>query len=164
MPASIDPENAQPDHEGHMGLSFEAVTADEEQWIDDQLNLASEFVGVYAGETTDGSFTLEALDLAFAQYLASETDPSGAEAVILAVGTAFGTVLVENLGFGWVIATDDYGTGLAIRARPGRGDMTIFPTDFVSKRYERREAPFLVASFGEIRHHLQEMAADWGDA
>jgi Domain of unknown function (DUF3806) len=78
--------------------------------------------------------------------------------------SAFGGELVEVLGFQWVIATDEYGTDLAVLARPGRGDVTIFPADFVAKRYERREAPFLVTAFAETSEHLRRIAAEWGES
>jgi hypothetical protein len=42
--------------------------------------------------------------------------------------------------------------------------VTIFPADFVAKRYERWEAPFLVDAIEEIRHHLHEMAEEWGES
>lgn len=147
-----------------MRRSFEPLTAAEEQWLGGQLDQAREFVRAYAPAAPDDSVTLEALDQAFANYLASDTDPGGATALVLAVGAAFGTQLVESLGFEWGVATDDYGTDVAVLARPGRGDVTIFPTDFVAKRYERREAPFLVAALAEIRHHLDQIAAEWGDS
>jgi hypothetical protein len=146
-----------------MDRSFEPLTESERQWVRDQLDLAREFVRDFDPHTSDHPPSLESLDRAFASYLAHDSEPSRANAIVLALGAAFGTRLVEDLGFQWVIATDDYGTDLAVLARPGRGDVAIFPSDFVTKRYERREAPFLVASIAEIRDQLREIAAEWGD-
>ena len=84
--------------------------------------------------------------------------------MVLAIGAAFGTRLVEDLGFRWVVVTDDYGTDLAVLARPGRGDVIIVPADFVAKRYERKEAPFLVEAFAEIQRHLREIAVEWSES
>jgi hypothetical protein len=147
----------------HRNRSFEPLSEAEAQWVRKQLGRAREFVRDQDPGSVDGPPTLELLDRAFCNYLASASDPGDANAVVLAVGVAFGVRLVEDLGFEWVIATDDYGTDLAVLARRERGDVTIFPTEFVSKRCERREAPFLVASYAEIRHHLGEIATKWGD-
>jgi Domain of unknown function (DUF3806) len=147
-----------------MSRSFEPLSGAEIRWVQEQLESAREFVSQYTAEDSGSPTSLVSLDRAFVSYLASESDPSEADAVVLAVGVAFGSKLVEELGFEWVIATDDYGTDLAVLAWPGRGDVTIFPTDFVAKRYERREAPFLKSAFAEIRQQLQKVAAEWRDA
>jgi hypothetical protein len=146
-----------------MDRSFEPLTDAELQWVEDQLDRASEFVRTYSLEDLRSPLTLESLDRAFVNYLASGSDPSTANGVVLAIGAAFGTKLVEELGFRWVIVTDEFGTDLAVLARPDRGDVTIVPADFVAKRYERREAPFLVAALAEIRNHLAEIAAEWSE-
>jgi hypothetical protein len=52
--------------------------------------------------------SLESLDRAFANYLASGAEPTEANEVVLAVGAAFGARLVGDLGFRWAIATDDH--------------------------------------------------------
>jgi Domain of unknown function (DUF3806) len=143
---------------------FEPLTAAEEQWVRDQLVWAHEFVRASGQDNRNSELTLKSLDQAFERYLASDGDPSTANAVVLAIGAAFGTRLVEDLGFQWVVVKDDYGTDLAVLARPGRGDVTIVPGDFVAKRYERKEAPFLVAAFTEIRDQLREIATEWGES
>ena len=84
--------------------------------------------------------------------------------VVLTVGAAFGEHLVRELGFEWCIATDDWGTDIAVRARPGCGDVTIFPTDYVAKRWERKETGFLATSIGPIAKTVEESASDWGRA
>jgi hypothetical protein len=144
--------------------SFEPLTTAEEQWVRDQLVLAHEFVRAFVRDNHNSELTLKSLDEAFERYLASESDPSTANGVVLAIGAAFGTRLVEDLGFQWIVVMDEYGTDLAVLARRGRGDVTIVPGDFVAKRYERKEAPFLVAAFAEIRDQLRKIAAEWGES
>src|SRR5579872_5841482 len=117
-----------------MDRSFEPLTSVENKWIDDQLELAREFVQTFRPEDSHRRLTLESLDQAFVSYLESNANPSTANGVILAIGAAFGTRLVEDLGFQWVIVKDEYGTDLAVLARPGRGDVIIVPADFVAKR------------------------------
>jgi len=58
---------------------------------------------------------------------------------------------VDRAGFEWTIAADDQGTDLAVRALPGRGDVLVYPANFVAKRWERRESNFLAACFQAIR-------------
>jgi len=147
-----------------MDRAFEPLTEAEQQWVRDQLERARAFACEYDSHFHDGQPSLESLDRAFAKYLTFGAEPTEANGVVLAVGAAFGARLVEDLGFRWAIATDDYGTDLAVLARPGRGNVTIFPANFVAKRYERREAPFLVNAIAEIRHHLHEIAEEWGES
>jgi hypothetical protein len=144
-------------------LKFEPLTELEHRWIGEQLAKGCEFARDFDPEVGDGKVTLASLDRAFKHYLDTESDTSSANDIVLAVGAAFGSALIAELGFQWVIATDDYGTNLAVLARPGRGDVTIFPADFVSKRYERREAPFLNAALAEIQQSLRDVAAEWGE-
>ena len=147
-----------------MERSFQALTEAEHRWIHDQLDRAREFVYAFAPQVTGDPLALEALDQAFSNFLASDShDVATANAAVIGVGVAFGDKLVERLGFSWVIATDDYGTDLAVLSRPGRGDVTIFPTDFVAKRYERKESGFLKASLVDIEDQLREVAVEWGD-
>jgi hypothetical protein len=149
--------------EQQMDRKFKRLTTDEKQWIRDQLVRAREFLQEFGPNNHGDRLTLKSLDQAFVSYLASDSDPNTANGVVLAVGTAFGARLVKELGFQWVVVKDEYGTDLAVLGRPGRGDVTIAPLDFVGKRYERREAPFLVAAFREIRDQLRRIAAEWGE-
>jgi hypothetical protein len=142
---------------------FEPLTESEHEWIGEQLTRARDFAREFDPEARYGEATLDSLDRAFRHYLDTERDSSRANDVVLAVGVVFGSALIAGLGFQWVISTDDFGTDLAVLARPGRGDVTIFPADFVSKRYERREAPFLVSAFSEIQQSLRDIAAEWGE-
>jgi hypothetical protein len=142
--------------------TFESLRDVELQWVSDRLAQARDF-GLNFDPQSGGELTLASLDRAFERFLSSDHEPSRANEVINAVGVAFGVVLVAELSFQWVITTDDFGTDLAVLARPGRGDVTIVPTDFVSKRYERRETPFLVAALEDIKRQLDEVALEWGD-
>jgi hypothetical protein len=146
-----------------MDRKFEPLSESEHQWIAEQLARAREFVREFDPQAGDGEATLDSLDRAFRHYLDAESDASNANDVVLAVGAAFGLALVEGLEFEWVIVTDDYGTDLAVLARRGRGDVTIFPAEFVAKRYERREAPFLNAAYAEIQQSLRDVATEWGE-
>jgi hypothetical protein len=148
-----------------MDRSFDPLSETESRYLGEQLARARDFALAFDPQAEGGRPSLDSLDRAFEEYLASSGgEPSDANEVVQAVGAVFGAELVEGLGFQWVIATDDYGTDLAVLARPGRGDVAIFPAEFVAKRYECREAPFLVTAFAEISRHLREIAAEWGES
>jgi hypothetical protein len=147
-----------------MERSFVALTEAERRWIFDELEQAREFVRAFAPEVTGDLLSLESLDEAFSNLIKSDNhDGATANASVIAVGVAFGNKLVERLGFNWVIVTDEYGTDLGVLSRPGRGDVTIIPTDFVAKRYERKEWGFLESSFADIECQLREIAVEWGE-
>lgn len=142
-----------------MSYAFQDLNPGEFAWIADQLARAIEFGGGKAGDELP---TLAQFDAAFARFV--ESDPSAherANAVALMVGVALGTHLVRTLGFEWVIATDEYGTDLAVVALRGRGDITLFPSNFVAKRWERRETGFLADVLGQVSETLAESERQW---
>jgi hypothetical protein len=82
-------------------------------------------------------------------------------AVINYVGIAFGQALVDGIGFSWVIATDDQGSELAVHGFPGRGDVLVYPANFVAKRWERRETNFLEKAYQQIGRDARAIFRDW---
>ena len=142
-----------------MPYAFQDLNPGEVAWLADQLARAIEFAGGKAGGELP---TLAQFDAAFTSFV--ETDPAGnerANAIVLLLGAALGTHLVRTLGFEWVIATDEYGPDLAVVARRGRGDITLFPSNFVAKRWERRETGFLAAVPGQVSETLAESERSW---
>src|SRR5690242_19273370 len=99
-----------------MNQKIDSVSESEQLWIAAQLKKASEFVCAYSTGNSANSVTLEALDHAFAGWMASgAADQTGdVNSVINCVGIAFGQLLVEGLGLSWVIASDEYGSDLAV--------------------------------------------------
>jgi hypothetical protein len=77
------------------------------------------------------------------------------------VGIAFGQVLVDKVGLQWVVATDEYGTEFAVHGLPNRGDVLVYPANFVAKRWERRESNFLEDALQRIAHDVQKVASEW---
>jgi hypothetical protein len=47
------------------------------------------------------------------------------------------------VGLAWVIASGKNGSDLAVYGLPGKGDVLVYPANFVAKRWERREKNFL---------------------
>jgi Domain of unknown function (DUF3806) len=109
----------------------------ERQWVADNVAEAKRMVG--------GDLTVDALDDLWAASL--RDDPADPNPAINMVGLAFGHLLAERLGLSWVALTDEHGTEIAVR---GRADFTVFPTNFVAKRYAGRETGFIAASFDEM--------------
>lgn len=142
-------------------MTFAPLSEAEAAWLADQNRFASMFVG----QTPNDSLpSLQALDDAFAKFTARGSQANeDANAIVLCVGVAFGEHLVRSLGFEWCICTDEWGTDIAVRARPGRGDCTVFPTNFVAKRWERKETNFLVASLLDVSTTLRQYAIAWGE-
>ncbi|MGL6075331.1 MAG: DUF3806 domain-containing protein [Fimbriiglobus sp.] len=133
--------------------TFSLLSEHEWAWIAQQLDGVRLFVAAMSPADADAPVTLDALDRAWAAWL-PQADDEQANAAINAVGTQFGQFLVDQAGFEWTIATDAHGTDLAILALPGRGNVLVYPANFVAKRWERREANFLAASFDAIQEQV----------
>lgn len=145
-----------------MKPKIEPLTKAEEGWVQEQLVGAHQFVEAFSPPDALKPLALRVLDRAFAAWLQSDdaSNPTVANQVINQVGVAFGRQLVEDLGLRWVIATDDNGSELAVYGLDGRGDVLIYPANFVAKRWERREAPFLAESFRRIAKDIEQIKRD----
>ena len=132
--------------------TFEELTPAESAWIAERLSDAAHFCGVAGTQ----SLTPELLDIAWTAGLSAAS--SNPNALINAIGIAFGQVLVDRLGFRWVIATDQHGTDLAVVAAEGKGDVLLYPANFVAKRFEKRRTGFLADSVQLITADLRRIA------
>jgi Domain of unknown function (DUF3806) len=142
-------------------MTFAPLTDAEMLWLENHWRQASALVGDLEGTDLP---SLRQLDDVFVDFISlGDAANERANSFVLSVGAAFGEHLVRSLGFAWCIATDDWGTDIAVRARPDRGDITIFPTNFVAKRWESKDAPFLVYSRQQISESLAASAREWGD-
>jgi uncharacterized protein DUF3806 len=145
-----------------MNQTIDPVNENESAWIKAQLENASKFVEGFSEEDAEKPLTLAALDRAFAAWIASEpTETDLINAVINYVGVAFGQALVEGIGLRWVIATDDEGSELAVYGFPGRGDVLVYPANFVAKRWERRETSFLEKAYQQIGRDVGAVFRNW---
>jgi hypothetical protein len=135
------------------------LTDREIAWIASQIDGASKFVDAFSPTDADQPLTLAALDRAFAAWLGTETtDNQLVNGAINCVGVAFGQFLVDGVGLAWVIASDKSGSDLAVYGLPGRGDVLVYPANFVAKRWERRETNFLETSYKQIADQVQAVA------
>lgn len=139
-----------------MNQKIENLNEREAAWIEAQLRNARKFVEGFAPKDAEQPLNLPALDHAFATWTASE--PREADlinAIINYVGIAFGQALVDGIGLRWVIATDEQGSDLAVYGFPERGDVLVYPANFVAKRWERRETYFLDKAYTQIARDVQ---------
>ena len=81
-----------------------------------------------------------------------EEDPNP---IINAFGIGFGQCLVDRLALAWKIVEDQSGTDIAVYGTPG--EIMIFPTNLVAKRYERQETGFFVPLFEDIEKQVDEV-------
>ena len=143
--------------------TFQQITEAELNWIESQLTAGIHFAKEYSPQHSD--LSLEALDAAWSAWMA--TSPSDTDEInhaINCIGIPFGSLLTKTGEFEWCIASDEWGTDLAVRALPGRGDVSVHPADFVSKRWESGTTEFLVDAFPQIMDHIAQMRRDWDTA
>jgi hypothetical protein len=138
---------------------FSELTEKEVAWVARQIQAASKFVQAFSPTDAGNRLTPVALDRAFAAWLGTqEQDSKAINETINCVGVAFGQFLVDGLGLAWVIATDEHGSDLAVYGLPGKGDVLIYPANFVAKRWERRETNFLEKSHIQIARDVQAIS------
>ena len=127
-------------------------------WIQAQLTFAASFVSAFASGENDLSPSLAMLDKSFANWMETKpTERNLINEIINGVGITFGNHLVDKLGMKWVIAIDEYGSDLAVYGLPGKGDVLVYPANFVAKRWERSEINFLESSFARIQNDIREL-------
>ena len=136
------------------------ISEKERVWISAQIQGAVAFVDAFSASDAGQPLTLAALDRAFAAWLSTDTtDNQVVNGAINCVGVAFGQFLVDGVGLKWVIATDKHGSDLAVHGLPGKGDVLVYPANFVAKRWERRETNFLEKSFEQIAEQVKAVSS-----
>ena len=115
----------------------EPLNAAEQEWV--ATNVAE------AERLLNGNLAASRLDDLWTTLLSEE--PADPNPAINMVGLAFGQLLVNRLGLSWVALTDEHGTEVAVR---GRANFTVFPTNFIAKRYAGRETNFIASAYEEM--------------
>jgi hypothetical protein len=141
-----------------MKQKISQLNENEKAWIKGYLDVAVSFVDTYAPTGNNDPLSLSSMDSAFAAWIATKpTDGVLINDIVNAIGMAFGTKLVDGLGFQWVVASDNQGTEMAVYALPGKGDVLVYPANFVAKRWEKREINFLEPSYQKISEDLARL-------
>ncbi len=135
-------------------MAVQSLHSDDQAWIADSLVRATERARQYGDPPTSTRPSLEALD---AMWTAGLGDPAQANELINLVGLAIGQHLVETLDFAWVAVADEHGTDVGVYGQPG--DIVICPTALVAKRWERKQAPFVVETVAAIVADIERVRA-----
>jgi hypothetical protein len=120
-------------------------------WVAENVSVARETVKEL-GLADDGEVEPESLDELWARLRSEPGDPNQA---INVVGLALGQLLVTRFGLEWVALTDEHGTEVAVR---GPSNFTVFPTNFIAKRYESGETGFISPFVDEVEKTLGQLA------
>jgi hypothetical protein len=139
-----------------MNAKIDQLTPAEHEWIAEQIDATKLFVAETVGTVQNELPSPEDLDQAFGSWLKTH-DPAEANSVINCVGVAFGQHLVNTTPLEWVIASDEYGTELAVYGLPGNGDILIYPQNFVTKRYEKGVGGFIKESINQIQRQVADV-------
>jgi len=114
----------------------------EREWVAAHVAAARRAIG-------EGEITAPALDALWEQTRG--TEPPEQNDRVNVVGLALGQHLVDRFGLEWAVFSDEQGTEMAVR---GPSDLTVFPTNFVAKRYESGETHFIEPFVAEIGRTL----------
>lgn len=142
---------------------FQQITQAEQEWIEAQFAAGRDFVQRFSPEHS--AIDLAALDSAWKSWMA--TSPENIDEInhaINSVGMTFGLILTQTGEFEWCISTDEWGTDLAVRALPERGDVLVYPANFISKRWASRTTNFLEEAFSQIMRQVAQTRRDWDTA
>jgi hypothetical protein len=109
-------------------------------WIAENVEKARALVAEHGGADD----LLRGLDAVWAALApVARANGGDANSLINAVGLGFGQHLVDTLGLAWTVATDEYGTEMAVHGDPG--NVLVFPINFVAKRWQSGEREFFAS-------------------
>jgi Domain of unknown function (DUF3806) len=118
----------------------DALTGTEVRWVETQLAAAADLAQAYTG-TSEPLPSLDRMAVTLRTWRAQpEPREPDVNAVVNALGIAFGEHLRRSTGLAWVIAADDQGTDLALHGQPG--DILIYPANGVAERVVAGEDDF----------------------
>lgn len=130
------------------------LEADDERLMRRQRGVVDELARRHVGTPVSGG---QRDDLRILQELLDQRAvPSDEIYQLQALGVVLGDVMVEQLGFSWVIVEDELGRSRALRF--GDTDALVFPVTMISKRVER-DVRFTV---DELYGKAEEIAAGGG--
>jgi len=144
------------------GQRIEPLNDAEQRWVAAEVSNARNLVAQFNPGDASDTLTPEILDRAYrAARSSAAEDADSANAIINAIGMAFGQYLVVQLGFEWVAVFDDYGSEIAVVALPGQANMLVFPPNMVAKRWASGDTDFLSVVYKDIEEDLRKFQASW---
>ncbi|MCG8407459.1 MAG: DUF3806 domain-containing protein [Phycisphaerales bacterium] len=134
---------------------IEPLNPAERDWVTEELGNAQRLVKQFSPVDEGARMTPGVLDRVFKQaYESNPNDSDHGNAVINAVGIAFGQYLVDELGYEWVMVTDEHGCEIAVVALPGTANVLVFPPNLVAKRWVSGTTDFLWYVYQGIEEDL----------
>lgn len=131
-------------------------------WFDHRRSDIATRVRKLTGYDGDGLIPLDVLDDYWSRFVAAPpSDRMAIDAILNGVAVVFGDHLVQEKAFEWAIVSDSYGVCLAVVALRGKADLTTDPFNFVAKRWQRKEATFLVEGFRGICQFADDTLGKW---
>jgi hypothetical protein len=132
------------------------INDSESKWIGDNLQTTKNILQIVLGEERDDWLTPAHLDAAYSAWLSIHQRGVGdPNPMINAFGIAFGQYLVDIVGLEWKAVSDDYGTEIAVYGKPG--NIIVFPTNLVAKRYEKNETGFFEPLFTNLNAQIEKV-------
>lgn len=132
-------------------------------WLEHHRRELSRRVQRELGYDGDSPIPLKVLDEFWGRFIASPPESNDTlNAILNDVGVALGDHLVGAKQFEWIILSDAYGVGIAVVALRGTANLSTDPFNFVAKRWDRKETPFLASGFQALCDTADEWAAKWG--
>ena len=115
---------------------FRALNQEEALFVETATRVGYRICEYYL-DTGDAPSLPDALDSVYDAWISDENSPKPASNDIgFGLGALMGQCLVSDLGFQWVIVSDDSGTDYCVR-HPN--DWQSYPFDFVAKRIHEQE-------------------------
>lgn len=131
--------------------------ASERAWIAAHVAAARSLIDetihpLKAGEPIDP----DALDAIWAGWLDQPAiEVRDANGMINMIGLALGQTLVDRLGLKWKVVQDGQSTEIAVHGAVG--DVLIFPTNLVAKRYVSRTRHFITEVVASIESEVRRI-------
>ena len=131
--------------------TISALTDDDLERLEEQRAIVARYLdedGLKKFETTPGKLgTLHAL-LDATVFSPQQTYE------LQSMGIVFGDVFVQDMGFNWIMVSDEYGRDPAIQFRDT--NVILFPLTMISKRIERGETVDVFDLYNDIAGFSQE--------
>jgi Domain of unknown function (DUF3806) len=139
--------------------AIEAPNESELNWIRQNIAVARALAEQY-GVSSERPLDANTLDGVYANRRADWDQQDDGERldpndVVNAIGLAFGQSLVDQHGLHWVVASDEHGTEIAVHG--SKGDLLVYPTNLVGKRFESGETGFLAPIAAEVAARVAEL-------
>jgi hypothetical protein len=136
---------------GQVTASVGPVNDAEQRWIDDQLKRLRTSGVDLADPVQLGAY----YDRLLGHWLEAGAGRPDPNPDINLIGIALGEHLRHRTGLQWAVVTDAEGAEIALYGQPG--DILIYPTNAVAKRWVAHQAGFLPGFADEVVRSVEEI-------